>query len=231
MDGSIVALGVLCVVTVTLTVVLVVVAGTVRRRRRERWRFEVRGWAKRHGWQVLFDPHADWTDRLPGRNSRGVSMLLVGTIGGRQVGVANYSYTTTSTSTSTDANGHMTTTTTTDNHDEIVALVWVRTPTPAVTLHQRGAISRLGRRIFGDSATATGHAEFDRRFRIESYPPDAARALFGPALMAEHLANLLPLWSLYNGVLLAHRPGEIEDPASAPAMVAPLVRVADLLGR
>jgi hypothetical protein len=56
-------------------------------------------------------------------------------------------------------------------------------------------------------------------------------ALFGPALTGEHLAGRLPLWSLSDGVLLTHRTGRVKDPSGAPAMAAPLVRVADLLGR
>jgi hypothetical protein len=231
MDAALVGMGILCVGAVVLLVALAMAVGVQRRRREERWRFAVQGWAKHHGWQAVFDPQVDWTARLPGSNARGVSMLLLGLIGDRQVGVGNYMYTTTSVSMTTGPNGTPMTMTTVHQHALVVAVVWVRTPTPSVTLHQRGAISRLGRRIFGDPVTATGHEEFDRRFRIEAQPPDAGRALFGPALMTEHLAHRVPLWSLYNGTLLAHVPGRIEDPATAPAMVAPLVRVADLLGR
>jgi hypothetical protein len=231
MDGDDIAFGAFCAVLVVLLIVLLVLAGVMHRRRQERWRHHVRGWAKYNGWNADFAPQVDWPERLPGRNRRGMSLVLSGAIAGRPVAVGNYTYTTTSTSTTTGPNGVISTTTTTHNHDFTVAVTWVAQPTPTVTLHQRGAVSRLGRRLFGESAGATGHEEFDRRFRIESPTPDAARALFGPLLVAETLAGHLPLWSLYAGTLLAHRPGHIKDPAHAPGMAAPLARVADLLGR
>jgi hypothetical protein len=225
-----IAIGISCVVGVALLVTLVIVASVAQRRRLERWRFEVGGWAKQNGWHADFAPQVDWPERLPGHNRRGMTMVLVGTVGGRRVAVGNYTYTTTSTSTSTDANGMTSTSTTTHNHHLVVTAVWVRTPV-SMTLHQRGAFSKLGRRLFGDGETATGHAEFDRRFRIESRTPDAARALVGPALIHEYLTGRPPLWSLHGGVLLAHSTGQVKDPGTAPGLVAPLTRVADLLGR
>jgi hypothetical protein len=160
-----------------------------------------------------------------------VRLLLTGLIGERQVSVGNYVYETTSTSTSTGADGSTSTTTTTHTHHLIVVVVPVHDAAPSLTLHQRGAVSRLGRRIFGDPATATGHEEFDRRFRIESMTPDAARAQFGPRLIAAQLAGEVPVWSLHNGTLLTYQQGRIKDPAMAPGFAAGLVRVANLLGR
>jgi hypothetical protein len=126
------AFGAICVVLVVLAVALMVLAGVMHRRQQERWRFAVRGWAKYHGWNADFAPQVDWPERLPGRNRRGMSLVLSGAIDGRPV------------------------------------------------------------------AVGTGH---------------------------------LPLWSLHAGTLLAYRPGRIRDPAHTPALVAPLARVAGLLGR
>jgi len=224
------AFGAICVVLVVLGIGLTVLASVAQKRRLERWRFEVRGWAKQNGWHADFAPQVDWPERLPGRNRRGMTMLLTGGVGGHQAAVGNYTYTTTSSSTSTDANGMTSTSTTTHHHHLVVTAVWVRTPV-SMTLHQRGAFSKLGRRLFGDGEAATGHAEFDRRFRLESRTPDAARALFGPALVHEYLTGRPPLWSLHGGVLLAHQTGQVKDPGTVPGLVAPLIRVADLLGR
>jgi hypothetical protein len=225
MDGAVV--GVMCAGLVVLAVGLIVVAIVLQKRREERWRFFLRGWAKQRGWQVTFDPQVDWPERLPGRHKRGVTMVLSGVLNGRRVAVGDYHHTTTTTS--PGPNG--TTSTTTHTHRHIVTVVWLNRPTPSVAIHHRGPVSRLGRRMFGDPATATGHAEFDRRFRIESRTPDEARRLFGPALIAEHLADRLPLWNLHNGNLLAHQNGRIKEPDAAVTMITPLIRVADLLGR
>ena len=53
---------------------------------------------------------------------------------------------------------------------------------------------------------------------------DAARTLFGPALIHEYLTGRPPLWSLHGGVLLAHQTGQVKDPGTAPGLVAPLTR-------
>ena len=75
-------------------IVLVIVAAVVSARRERERQEALRHWAARHGWQVVDRPQVDWGRRMPGRNKRGVSLALFGTLGGRPVAVADSSYTT-----------------------------------------------------------------------------------------------------------------------------------------
>ncbi|MEV6280819.1 hypothetical protein [Nocardia sp. NPDC051832] len=93
----------------------------------------------------------------------------------------------------------------------------------------RGALSQLGRSLFGDKPTATGHAVFDSRFRITAPDEWAAHQLIGPPLIEAHLAGTVPLWSVLGQDLLAHYPGRLQA-GMIPACVPQLLRVADLLG-
>jgi hypothetical protein len=94
-----------------------------------------------------------------------------------------------------------------------------------------GALSRLGRSMFGDNAAATGHAAFDRQFRVQTRHPALAHSLLGPALITEHLAGRVPEWSLADRDLLTWQYGYISSPDQIVTFAAPLVRVAQLLGR
>ena len=58
-----------------------------------------------------------------------------------------------------------------------------------------------------------------------------AQRLLGPALRAAHLAGQVPPWSLQQTELMTYYPGNIDRPEQIPRCAAPLVRVADLLGR
>jgi hypothetical protein len=156
---------------------------------------------------------------------------LSGVVDGWPVSVADYSYTETQVSTSTDANGNPTTSTTTPTHRFVVTVVRLARPYPAISVQPRGALSRLGRTVFGDGATATGHDAFDRRFRVRTPQPGMVPSVIGPALMAEHLADRLPSWSMYGPELLAYQQGRIGEPEGIPALAAPLLRVADHLHR
>lgn len=46
--------------------------------------------------------------------------------------------------------------------------------------------------MFGADATATGHKDFDRQFRVHTKNPTLVRTLLGPALITEHLAGRVP---------------------------------------
>lgn len=171
---------------VALIVVLVVVSARRERARQAR----IRQWAANRGWTVTTRPGAfEWTSRLPGGNRRSVSLILSGTAYGRPVGVAEYTYTTES---MTDSSGNRSTTT----HHLIVTLVRLPVSYAPVAVQPRGALSRLGRAIFGDRAASTGHEDFDRQFRVQTKDPATSRALVGPALIAEHLAGRAPPWSI-----------------------------------
>jgi hypothetical protein len=122
----------------------------------------------------------DWAKRLPNASGR-VSLLLSGVAYGRQVGVAEYSYTLESMA---DSKGSRSSTT----YHFVVTVVWLDVVYPPLAVESRGALSRLGRAVFGDNAAATGHDAFDRRYRVRTRDPSLARSLLGPALIAAHLA-------------------------------------------
>jgi hypothetical protein len=161
--------------------------------------------------------------RLPGRNRRGVSLLISGVVSGRPVSVAEYSYRTSS----RNSDGTDSTTT----HHYIVTGVRLDTQYAPIAVVSRGALSRLGRNVFGDNAAATGHDGFDREFRVDTKDPALARTLLGPALIAEHLADRVPDWSLAGLDLLTWQPGQIKDPDQIATLAARLVRVTELMGR
>lgn len=204
--------------------VVLVVFGVVAASRRERERQDrIRRWATQHGWRVAVSPTVDWVKRLPGGNRRGVSLLVSGQLRHRHVGVAEYSYSTES----TDSRGSSSTTT----YNFIVIAVRLTASYPPLAVEARGALSRLGRAMFGDKPAATGHDNFDRRFRVQTRDPAYAHTMVGPALITEHLAGRVPEWSLAGHDLLAWQAGILEDPRQVPTLAAPLMRVADLLGR
>lgn len=201
---------------VALLAALVAHSRQQERAHQERLRY----WAATNGWAYLPKPAVDWGNRLPGRNRSGVSVALSGTVGGRRVSVAEYSYTTSSTS------GETTTTTT---HHHVVIAVHLPQPYPTLAVQPRGMMSRFGRALFGDNATATGDFAFDTDYRVYG-DPAAARQLVGPALRAEHVRGTVPAWSLAGTDLLTWVTGRLTAPERAPGMVVPLLRVADLLG-
>ncbi|MGB6205668.1 hypothetical protein [Mycobacterium sp.] len=214
--------------TVLLLVAIFVVAFVVlivlMARQRERARqAQIAQWAASRGWTVTLRPGPiEWCSRLPGRNRRGVSQILSGTVDRWPVSVAEYSYTTT---TSTGDGG-----TTTTTHHFIVTVVRLASSYAPVAVQPRGGISRMGRALVGDNAASTGDEDFDRQFRVKTQDP-ASRALVGPTLIAEHLAGRIPAWSLAGQDLLAWQQGRLTDPTRIEALTAGLVRVASLIGR
>lgn len=204
--------------------VVIVVSVVAHRNERERRR-RIAQWATDNGWSVVQDPAVDWKRQLPGGRRGRVPLLVHAWLGDFTVAVADYNHTTVSST--PDGRGGSTMTTTT--HHLLVTTIRLPHRYPAITITPRGAFSRLGRTMFGDGATATGHAEFDRRFRIRTRHPDLARDLVGPALIAEHLAGSVPVWSLADHDLLAVQQGRLADPEQIPALVEPLRQVAHLL--
>jgi hypothetical protein len=222
---------VLCALAVAAVVALVVVAVVLSARRERRRREALRLWATRHEWTYAESPPTDWARRLPGGNRRGVSLVLSGMHDTYPVSVAEYHYSTTSTSTSSNADGTSSTSTSTTTHRFIVVVVRLSQPGPAVEVQPRHALSKLGRAMFGDKPTAIGYEPFDRAFRILTKDPAAGRYLVGPALASAHVAGQVPPWSLYGTELMTYQPGHLRDPARIPDLVAPAIRIANLLGR
>jgi hypothetical protein len=214
-----------CVALVFVVVVLVIaVIGVVAFRAERARRDRIRQWATQNGWSVTYRPKVDWWAQLPGHNRRGFTMLVAGTVAGSSVAVADYSYTEESMA---DSSGHRSSWT----HHYIVTAVRLDKSYPPITVQSRGALSSLGRSLFGDNAAATGNEPFDKQFRVRTKQPALSHTLLGPALMAEHLAGRVPAWSISGSDLLTWQSGTIKDPAQIPHLAGALVRVAQLLGR
>ncbi|MFD0583900.1 hypothetical protein [Dactylosporangium darangshiense] len=222
MDSSVVLGGAVCLgAFLALAIVVAVLSARRERRRREMLQY----WAVRNQWQYQPRPQVEWWRRMPGRNRRGVTLALSGLVGGRPVSIAEYHYTTTSTT--PGANGA--TSTTSSTHHYVLYVVRLPRSWPAVAVHRRGAMSRFGRTLFGDRATALGHEPFDSAYRISADRPELVRGMFGRDLVAEHVAGRLPEWTLHGDELMTYEAGRIADPAAIPARFAALVRIADLL--
>ncbi|MFG3616754.1 hypothetical protein [Nocardia sp. NPDC047654] len=190
-------------------------------------------WATAQGWTFAESGRAPWTACLPGRNSRGLGVMVSGQFGGRWVAVAEYSYQTTSSSDFSTTRTRTTTTSTTTTHRFVVVLVRLDRVYPPVAVVPRGLLSQLGRAMFGDKPTATGNALFDSRYRIVAADPACAKALIGPALIDAHIARTVPHWNIVGADLLTWIPvsSVLRDPSTIPGYVAPLLHVAELLGR
>jgi hypothetical protein len=207
---------------IALAILLAVVAV-----RRERERKEGLGrWATYNGWIMTLRPAVDWGRLLPGRNRRGVTLALSGTVEGHPVTIAEYHYT--ETTSSTNANGSSTSSSTT--YPLRPARGAIEPPRPE---HQRlstGALSKFGRSLFGDRATAIGHEPFDNEYRVAAKDASVVPYVLRPALVQEHVAGRLPGWSLEGQDLLADLPPRAHRrPGHHPGPVGPLVRVATLL--
>jgi hypothetical protein len=206
-------------------VALIVIFAVVTSRRERDRQDALRLWAASCGWQATRRPAVDWGRRMPGRNSRGVTLALSGTIAGRTVTIGEYHHTrTTSSTSSTDMSSSSTTT-----YHYVLMVVRLRRPGPTIAVFRRGAMSRFGRSLFGDRATAIGYEPFDSAYRVAADDATSVPSVLGQALVAEHVAGRLPDWSLQGDELLTFREGRIGEPASIPGQFAPLLRVADLL--
>jgi hypothetical protein len=150
--------------------------------------------------------------------------MVSGTVNGRRFSVADYSHIR-----MLPVRSERTSRTGPPRH-LIVAVIRLAESYPPVAVQPHRGLSRLGRVWFGDRATATGHAEFDRRFRVLAQDP-AVRRLVGPALIVEHLAGRVSPWSIAGTELLGYQPGELRNPVQVGVAVGALSRVAELLGR
>jgi hypothetical protein len=210
-------------------------------------RKSVEQWAVQQGWGLSTDASLPFDDELPGRRGR-AKLLMHSTVNGRPVAVADYYYDTTE-SFGSDGDSR-----------EVTKSVWVmavRLPRsyPLLSLERRpGPVSRafdivltvlspvamllgkglgvLKNKVFGPGpvSVALGYPPFDDKFVIKASDPELARRLFGPTLVAEHVAGRVPMWSLLGPDLFTWT-NQIKDGQEMSAKVAGLLRVADLLGR
>ncbi|MFD7846891.1 hypothetical protein ACFV4K_28660 [Nocardia sp. NPDC059764] len=121
--------------------------------------------------------------------------------------------------------------TTTHTHRFIVVLVLLDRPHPWLAVQRRGLMSQFGRALFGDKPTATGNVMFDAQYQISAADASHAKAMISPPLIAAHIANAVPQWTLQGNGLLGYFPaGKFNDPNLIPGYAGPLLHVADLLG-
>jgi hypothetical protein len=190
----------------------------------------LKDWALRNEWTVTWRPPVTWGNRMPGRNRRGVTLAVSGMINGRPVTIAEYSYTTSTTTTTGSAGtGGPTTRSSTTTHRYVVLVVRLSRSYPSVGVYHRGALSRLGRSLFGDKSTALGEEEFDRAFRVTADQPGLVSTVLSRDLVAAHLAGQVPEWSVEGTELMTYRAGSIAEPGAIPGEFAPLLVVADLI--
>lgn len=202
---------------VALLVLLIVLAHRREKARRQ----ALERWALANEWQIIRRPQVEWGRRMPGRNKRGVSLAVSGTLRGRPATIAEYAYTTTTGS----ANGA----TSTETHRFVLLLVLLGREHPTMAVYRRSSLSKLGRTLFGDKPTAIGYEPFDGTYRVTAGDAGSVRSVLAPALVNEHVKGALPPWSLEGRQLLTYRVGRIGDPATIPAQLEPLLRVADLI--
>ncbi|WP_433521739.1 hypothetical protein ACQPZ2_31245 [Nocardia pseudovaccinii] len=212
---------------ILLLVTLIVFVPLTIRAERARRRI-LRQWATQHGWTFADSSRARWVSRMPD-GGRYLGVTLTGQIGGRWVTVAEYTYETETVAATVGPRSASNRSRTT--HHLIATMVLLDRPFPSVSVSTRGVLSKLGRTLFGDKPTATGNVSFDSRFRISAADPDFARWLVGKPLIDAHLAATAPDWSLVGPELLTYRPGRLHNPSTIPELAAPLIHVADLLGR
>ncbi|MBF6444926.1 hypothetical protein [Nocardia farcinica] len=165
-------------------------------------------WAASHGWHYDEGVRPAWVARLPGRDGGGVAFTLTGVAEGRRVTVAEYGF---------------------DTHRFVVVVVHLDRPYPPVAVLDRSLSLQLGDAHYGATPLHTGHAGFDRRFRVTAVDRQYARLMLDPEVVEALLADLVPRWSLAGRDLLTYDLGRLRDPAAVPGVVAPLSRLADLL--
>lgn len=204
--------GVVCVVLILL---VVLAARSARRRQRQRWE-QLREWAGRNGWRITSRPAVEWWRRLPGKNAKGVTLLLSGTVRNRPVYLAEYEVT----DLAPDGTGG----TTPNTHHHTVVVVPLRRPLPEITVEPRRALSRLLGRDAG-----TGDQAFDKAFRIHTPAPQAIPSWCTPQLRAAHASgHVLVPWSVQGVELLHHTPGRL-DVTQAGAYAQSVAWLADAL--
>ncbi|MET8651303.1 hypothetical protein [Nocardia aurea] len=185
----------------------------------------LRQWAVHHGWQWAAAYPAPWTVRMPGANPHGVGYGFTGIADGRRVTVTEYTHRTRKRRALDEGS------TRTVTHHHVVTIVHLDRPHPPVAVAARGVLSAFERAVFGERPVATGNLWFDNRFWIVSRDPGYVRHLIGPDLMAAHIAGVVPLWSVTGNHLVSYSPGRLNHLPAIPTHIAPLLRVASLLGR
>lgn len=179
-------------------------------------------WTMASGWRMHEgDAATRWRPRLAHLRGFRMRRLAYGTIGVLPVTAADCRYETTT----TNAEGQAQTT-------EVNLSVFVAAlpgAWPEITVGNRHLGSRMLRALGGHSGVEIGHPGFDRRFRVETADPYAARTLLSPALVDAHLHGRAPNWSISGGELMVLETGRL-TPERIPPGVERLRWLAAVLG-
>ncbi|MDL4776397.1 hypothetical protein [Actinomadura xylanilytica] len=182
-------------------------------------------WAREHGWYYCHGTiRVPWHD-LMGLSSFRVRRLLHGRSGALWADVCHCTYETRGNSGTGSGWTHSTTTV----HDIVVAAAELGGGRPGMEVHRRGLGSRMARALGKRAEVESGDDEFDRRYRLESGDPDAARPFLSPELVQAHLRDEITPWRLERGTLIVVEDGVLE-PAEIGRRLQNLERIAVLLG-
>ena len=195
----------------------------------------VEHWAIRNGWDLSRDTSLPFQDDLPGLRfrNRWVPLLLSSTVNGRPVAVADYTYM------KTDTSGSETSSEVRDTTMVTAVRLPRSYPHVSVRLRRGGAFSEaidkvfepvgkvfkalnpmtyVEEKVYGPDPVRLqlGHPQFDEKFEVHSSDPEFARRLIGPMLVAEHVADRVPTWTVVGEDLFTWRGDGITDPEKIP---------------
>jgi hypothetical protein len=204
------------------TAVLVKAVRTAKMKAERRHRDALYAWTMASGWRMHEgDAATRWRPRLAHLQGFRMRRLAYGAAGRLPVTVADCRYE------RTTSNGQGITQTVEIDLSVFVAALpgaW-----PEISVGDRGLGSRMWRALGGHSGVEIGQPGFDRRFRVETIDPYAARALLSPVLVDAHLHGRAPSWSISGGELMVLETGRL-TPGRIPPGVERLRWLAAVLG-
>ncbi|WP_157171839.1 hypothetical protein [Nocardia higoensis] len=165
-------------------------------------------WAATHGWRYDDRAHPAWSARLPGHDSGTVVLSVTGVVDNRLVTAAEYRC---------------------ESHRFTVLVVHLDRPYPPLAVLDRELSREIGDAFTGSTSIHTGHAAFDRRFRVIAVDRQYARLMLDPVVIQAQLDGPVERWSLAGRDLLTYRPGRPSGPAAIPDLARPVLHLADLL--
>lgn len=165
-------------------------------------------WAGTYGWRYDDRAHPAWSARLPGHESGTVVFTVTGMVDNRLVSAAEYRC---------------------ESYRLSVLVVHLDRPYPPLTVLDRELSRELGDAFTGSTSIHTGHAAFDRRFRVIAVDRQYARLMLDPVVIQAQLDGPVERWSLAGRDLLTYRVGRFGSPQAIPESARPVLHLADLL--
>ncbi|HLS78491.1 MAG TPA: hypothetical protein VK083_17045 [Nocardia sp.] len=165
-------------------------------------------WAATHGWRYQDRTHPAWSARLPGHESGTVVFTVTGTVHNRLVTAAEFRG---------------------ESFRLSVLVVHLDRPYPPLAVLDRELSRELGDAFTGSTAIHTGHAAFDRQFRVVAVDRQYARLMLDPVMIRAQLDGPVERWSLAGRDLITYRPGRFAGPHAIPEQAEPVLHLADLL--